>query len=107
MNQASYERAAVVVATSGCRTVGIDITNLQLEYPLIALIREKSPETTFVHEGVDNESQHYAQPVREVPCAVVCLDCLNDAVRMAAHRHFAASVAVDKFVIFTQPIGYL
>jgi len=42
-NRASYFAAASALEGSACRTIGIDIHNLQLEYPLQALVREARP----------------------------------------------------------------
>jgi hypothetical protein len=100
MNQASFEKSAALVIASGCRKVGIDITNLQLEYPLMALVREKAPDTVFLHTGVENTSKRYPPPVEGTPCAVACLDCLNDASRRAQYSNFPRSIPVDQFVLF-------
>lgn len=105
MNQASYEKSAALVAASSCKTVGIDITNLQLEYPLMALLRAKDSAIQFVHAGVENESQHYAPPVADAPCAVVCLKCLGDARRQ--HSGFADAIEVDQFIVYQRPVGTL
>ena len=102
MNQESYETSAALLAASKCRTVGIDITNLQLEYPLMALLREKVSDAAFIHTGVENASKRYRQPSSEAPCAVVCLDCMNDAARTSHYSNFARSIPVDRFVVYLQ-----
>ncbi len=104
-NQAAYEKAAALVAASGCKSVGIDITNLQIEYPLIALVREKAPQTVFFHTGVDNESIHYGPFA--TPCIVVCLDCLNDTRRAGEYSRYGETTPLDRFVVFRYPAGYL
>ena len=102
-NRASYREAAAILAASNCRTVGIDITNLQLEYPLQALLRERQPEARFVHAGVDNVSAGYRQPVQQPPCAIVCLDCARDASRLRCYSDFGPSRRAGEFVIFLRP----
>jgi hypothetical protein len=99
-NRATYQKAVDLLAYSNCHTVGIDITNLTLEYPLQALLRDRKPAVTFLHAGVQNVSSRYAPPVAAPACAVACLDCAGDAKRLALYNAFPVSVPIDKFVIF-------
>jgi len=99
-NQASYWKTVDLLARSKCETVGIDIANLQLEYPLQALLRERMPATRFIHTGVRNVSARYPQPIAASPCAVACLDCAGDSNRLRLYADFPVSVPIDKFVIF-------
>jgi len=98
-NQGSYWKAVDVLAGSQCGVVGIDISDLQLEYPLMALLRERRPQARFLHTGVQNVSARYAPPIDARPCAVACLDCADDVKRLALYNDFATSVPVDRFVI--------
>ncbi len=102
-NRQSYWNSLATLERSGCRTVGMDITNYQWEYPLEALLRERRPGTLFVHVNVANRSAAYRQPVPSAPCAVVCFDCAGDAARLDLYQGFPRSVTVDKFVIFLRP----
>ena len=102
-NGATYKRAAGFLAARACGTVGIDITNLQLEYPLQALLRERRPHILFVHTGVQNASTRYPQPVDANPCAIVCFDCAGDPKRLALYSAFSDRAVVDRFVILVQP----
>ena len=99
-NEASYRKAVELLSNSNCETVGIDITNLHLEYPLQVLLREEKPRTNFLHMGVQNASARYRQPVDGAPCAVACLDCADDLKRLRLYDQFHSSVRIDRFVIF-------
>ncbi len=104
-DQSSYWKTVDILANSGCETIGIDITNLQLEYPLQALLRARRPGARFIHTGVQNVSGRYRQPVGRSPCAVACLDCAGDSQRLRLYADFPASARVDKFVIFLHQPG--
>ena len=99
-NQASYWKTIDLLANSHCETVGIDITNLQLEYPLQALLRERMPDARFLHTGVQNVSSRYPQPVNVKPCAVVCLDCAGGPKRLQVYGDLPGRVDIDRFVVF-------
>jgi 4-amino-4-deoxy-L-arabinose transferase-like glycosyltransferase len=98
-NRASYFAAAGALEGSACKTIGIDIHNLQLEYPLQALVREARPGAQFVHTGVENVSRRYAPSVAAAPCAIACLDCQGDDARLNLYRAFPARVTSGKFVV--------
>ena len=101
-NSRTYEKTVDFLAHINCGIIGVDITNLQLEYPLQALLLEKRPGTLFVHTGVQNVSVRYQQPARAPVCAVVCLDCAGDAKRLLLYSAFGNNALVDRFVIFRQ-----
>jgi hypothetical protein len=54
-----YDEA--VQRAAGCDVVTIDIRRNQLEYPVMALLRERNPKVRFQHDGA--------------ACATVCIDC--------------------------------
>jgi len=60
-------------ASSGCSLIGIDINDLQLEYPFEALLRERNRQVQFVHTNVANQSKKYEKPDQPQPCRVVKL----------------------------------
>jgi dolichyl-phosphate-mannose-protein mannosyltransferase len=99
-NRDSYLQSADLIARTRCGTVGIDINNLQLEYPLMALLRERMPSIQFLHTAVANPSQSYLPPVATPPCAIACLDCAVDTTRLSLYKEFPQSAVIGKFVIF-------
>ncbi len=60
-------------ASSGCSLIGIDINELQLEYPFEALLRERNPRVRFVHVNVTNQSKKYEKSDQPKPCRIVKL----------------------------------
>jgi hypothetical protein len=101
-NRATYEATLHVLAKTDCSTIGFDITNLPLEYPLMALLRERRPQMGFVHTGVENVSRRYAAPVDAAPCAVVCFDCTGDSRRETLYSALPRKITANKFLIFEQ-----
>jgi hypothetical protein len=95
-NRASYLAAADAVRRSGCRVVGIDINQNQLEYPLQALL----PGAFFEHTGVENPSARYADPRLPKPCAVVCLECAGNPKRMDLYRDMSTPLEFGGFLVF-------
>jgi hypothetical protein len=98
-NRESYVKTVDLLARSRCNTVGIDITDFQLEYPLQALLRERNPGVEFVHSGVANASRGYAPSVAAAPCAIVCLECAGDGKRLGLYTDFGVRVGMDRFVV--------
>jgi hypothetical protein len=102
-NSETYRQTVDILAKNGCQTVGLDITHLQLEYPLQVLLRQRLPEVRFLHTGVENASKQYRQPIDTPPCAVVCLDCDGDSPRLqlysALDLALGTSERIGKFVI--------
>jgi hypothetical protein len=99
-NAPAYHEAAQILSHTNCATIGIDSTNLQLEYPLMVLVRARRPASVFVHTGVTNPSARYRPPVDAQPCAVVCLDCLEDTARRALYSGFTHIEAAGQFVVY-------
>ena len=71
--QTKYQEEVDAAARSGCSRVGIDINELQIEYPFEALLRERNPQVQFVHVNVMNQSKKYERPNQPEPCRVVKL----------------------------------
>jgi hypothetical protein len=99
-NRETYFRAVEEVERLNCSLLGIDINDLQLEYPIQALLTKWNPSIQFMHTAVSNPSAKYARPGR--PCAVLCLDCEGDETRIARYRDFGALQRIDKFLLFSK-----
>jgi hypothetical protein len=99
-NQASYLEAVDRTARSGCRIVGLDISQNQLEYPFQALLLERNPNVRFVHVGVDNASARYSPLDPPHPCAVLCPDCAGIEKKIALYNSLGPSIAIGHFLLF-------
>ena len=97
-----YTKAVRLVTDSKCGTVGIDIADYPIEYPLQVFLRERNPNVLFVHTGVNDASSRYRPPVDAMPCAVVCLNCARDEKRRALYGSFGSGTEAGRFVVFTR-----
>jgi hypothetical protein len=68
-----YREEADAAAASGCMLIGIDINELQIEYPFEVLLRERNPQVRFVHVNVENASKKYEKLNQPQPCRIVRL----------------------------------
>lgn len=99
-NRASYLESVGRTARSGCATVGIDISENQLEYPFQALLRERHPAVRFVHTGVE--------PIPSPPCAVLCADCVGNLKKIAMYSSIGPPAEIGRFLLFlSQPRAIL
>ena len=97
-NRETYFQAVDAIRKLDCHTLGIDINNLQLVYPIQALLRESNPAIRFIYTGVSNPSAKYARTER--PSAILCLDCAGDTSRIEQYRQFGAPRQIGKFLLF-------
>jgi hypothetical protein len=103
----SYRLAADLVARSGCRRVGVDISIMSPEYPLLERIRELAPDTVFRHVGVTNSSAKYEDraPFPE-PCAVLCLGCDGTPEKRKEYGHIGTSAQYGILLAFVERWPY-
>ena len=102
-SEGAYREAADRVARAGCRTVGIDIGENQLEYPFQALLRERDPRVRFQHAGVTGATLRYAPSVSPAPCAVFCLECAGRPGKLALYSALWPPVQLGREVLFLRP----
>jgi hypothetical protein len=98
--RATYLPSIDLAARSGCNTVGIDISQNQVEYPFQALLRERHPAIRFVHTGVENASARYGPSKAPRPCVVLCPDCVGLAHKLELYRDYAPPVEFARFLVF-------
>ena len=98
-----FELGADWVARSGCKQVGIDASRLEIEYSLMARLRERDFSIRFRQEGVTNDSVRYAGrvPLDDV-CAVLCADCSGSPEKFKAYERFGAPVRLNGLLVFVE-----
>jgi hypothetical protein len=99
-NPDSYREAVDRTARSGCQSVGLDISQNQLEYPFQALLIERNSNVRFVHVGVENGSARYAPTVQRHPCAVLCLDCAGIQKKIEMYSSIGPPITIGQFLLF-------
>jgi hypothetical protein len=99
-NRDSYLEAVEITARTGCTTVGIDISQYQLEYPFQALLRERNPSIRFIHMGVENASAFYYPAAPVQVCVVLCLDCAGNNTKLTEYSHVGRVVQIGRFLLF-------
>jgi hypothetical protein len=98
--RSTYLPSIELAARSGCTTVGIDISQDQVEYPFLAILRERNPAIRFVHTGVENASARYAPSNAPRPCVVLCPDCVGLPHKLELYRDYAPPVEFARFLVF-------
>jgi 4-amino-4-deoxy-L-arabinose transferase-like glycosyltransferase len=99
-NRQAYIQSANWVAASGCRDVGLDLSEHQIEYPLLALLRERDQDIHFRHIHVRNPSARYADPGLTEPCAAVCMECAGRPDKLELYRDYPRPFEKDGFLVF-------
>jgi hypothetical protein len=100
----AYPLGARLLARSGCRRIGLDVSILQHEYPLVARILELAPETQFRHVGVTNSSAKYEERAAFAkPCAVVCFACNGVPEKRPQYASVGPSVLIGDLLMFIEP----
>ena len=93
-----YTEAVDAAAQIDCGLWGIDTNIYQLEYPFEALLKERNPQTRFVHTAVAGPSAKYADA--EKPCAVLCLNCAGDVKRAQLYSAYKSTRQFGDFLLF-------
>ena len=99
-NGEAYLQAVDWVAESGCRDVGLDLSEYQIEYPLIALLREIHGDTVFRHVNVRNPSRGFESANPSRPCAVVCMECAAVGAKRELYGSYPTVREKDGFLVF-------
>jgi hypothetical protein len=120
IDESTYSNAADYVGRTGCAKVGIDdsfdrsVATSQVggwptvrlppvEYPMLALLKERIPGVRFIHVGVHDRSAQYTKDRPfESPCAIVCLTCAADPEKSAQYQSAGEPAVYGPVVVFSR-----
>jgi 4-amino-4-deoxy-L-arabinose transferase-like glycosyltransferase len=107
--RAAIDLAGRTAERTECDTIGIDNSYDKLaqarmpplEYPVMALLKQSRPDAVFLHVGVHDPSQRYADRFpRSQPCVVVCLACKGDDSKIDQFRAIGPPVFFGQAAVF-------
>jgi hypothetical protein len=99
----SYVSAAKFVASSECKSIGVDSSLEDFDYPLYPLLNVGHSDREVRYAGVNNLTLAYARSDSKPPCAVICLRCANAPAKWAEYRDLGRSASVfDEIAVFSQ-----
>jgi hypothetical protein len=97
----SYKFAVAQIKRSSCRDIGIDSALEDVEYPLMAMLRQISNDTAFRFYRMQNASSRYER-IHHPPCAVICLRCARIPAKWAEYQNIGGKVSTfDEIAIFS------
>ena len=96
----SYRFAVAQIKRGSCRDIGIDSAMDDVEYPLLAMLRQASPDIAFRFYRMQNASSRYER-IKTPPCAVICLRCAAIPAKWAEYRSIGGKVSTfDEIAVF-------
>lgn len=72
-DRACYSQAIEILSTGSCRTIGLKLPELQVEYPLWALARMRGAPIHFEHWDVENQTINAKVKAQIAPCATLTI----------------------------------
>jgi hypothetical protein len=99
----SYVSTAQLVRSSGCKSIGVDSSLEDFDYPLYALLNVGHSDTSVRYVGVRNPTAGYSRSDAQPPCAVICLRCANAPAKWAEYKAVGGRATVfDEVAVFSQ-----
>ncbi len=94
--------AAKLVESSPCRSIGVDASLEDFDYPLFALLGAGHNEREVRYIGVRNLTATYARLGNMPPCVVICLRCAHAPAKWTEYKNVGRRVSVfDELAVFT------
>jgi hypothetical protein len=90
----SYVSTAKFVESSNCKSIGVDSSLEDFDYPLYALLDVGHGDREVRYAGVSNLTAAYARPDAQPPCAVICLRCANAPAKWAEYKDVGGRASV-------------
>jgi hypothetical protein len=98
----SYVAAAKLLQSSRCRSIGVDASLEDFDYPLFALLGAGHNEREVRYAGVRNLTSVYSRPGNIPPCVVICLRCAHAPAKWAEYKKVGGRVSVfDELAVFS------
>ena len=99
----SYVSTAKFIESSDCKSIGVDSSLEDFDYPLYALLDVGHSDREVRYAGVNNLTAAYARPDAQPPCAVVCLRCAHAPAKWAEYKDVGGRASVfDEVAIFSK-----
>ncbi len=98
----SYVSAAKLVESSQCKSIGVDSSLEDFDYPLFALLNVGHSDRKVRYAEVHNITAAYARADSQPLCAVVCLRCANAPAKWAEYKSIGGRASVfDEVAVFS------
>jgi hypothetical protein len=99
----SYVAATKLVESSGCKSIGVDSSLEDFDYPLYALLKVGRSDREVHYAGVRNLTAAYSRSDSKPPCTVICLRCANAPAKWAEYKDVGRRASVfDEITVFSQ-----
>jgi len=97
----SYVAATNLVESSECKSIGVDSSLEDFDYPLYALLNAGHSDREVRYTGVNNLTAAYARSDTKPPCAVICLRCANAPAKWTEYKDVGGRASVfDEIAVF-------
>jgi hypothetical protein len=99
----SYVSAAKFVESTQCKSIGVDSSLEDFDYPLFVLLKTGRSDRDVHYAPVHNITAVYARPDSKPLCAVVCLRCANAPAKWAEYKDVGGRTSVfEEVAVFSQ-----
>jgi len=99
----SYVSAAKFVESSQCKSIGVDSSLEDFDYPLFMLLNAGHSDREVRYAGVHNLTTGYTRSDSKPLCAVVCLRCANAPAKWAEYKDVGGRTSVfDDVAVFSE-----
>lgn len=103
----SYVATAKFVESTNCKSIGVDSSLEDFDYPLYALLNVGRSDREVSYVRVNNITADYARRNSRAPCVVICLRCTNAPAKWAEYKDVGGRVSVFDEVAVFSPDGDL
>jgi hypothetical protein len=103
LSMSSYVSAAKFIESGECKSIGVDSSLEDFDYPLYPLLNVGHSDRKVRYAGVRNLTLAYARFDSKPPCAVICLRCAKAPAKWAEYKDLGGRASVfGEIVVFSQ-----